>query len=105
MSNVKKKVTDPIKALVAKVDDYVASLVRTGVMLAIGWLLAYAGRHGLHMDVSQASLDSVATAAYYIAVRAMEHYVNPRFGWLLGLARKPQYEATPAPPVTEEPLN
>lgn len=89
--------------LLPKVNDLVASYVRTGVMLVAGWILAYAGRHGLHIDVSQATLDVVATGAYYLATRALEHYVDPRFGWLLGLAKKPQYatDATDVQPAVE----
>jgi len=98
-----KKVVDPLKGLVQKANDYVASLVRTGVMLAVGYLLAWAGRHGLDLHVAQAQLDVVATSVYYIVVRAMEHYVDPKFGWLLGLARKPAYDAATAADAPTDP--
>ncbi|GAA2746308.1 hypothetical protein GCM10009868_31190 [Terrabacter aerolatus] len=39
---------------------------------------------------------AVATA-YYVAVRVFETYVKPRFGWLLGYAKQPTYDAPAAP--------
>jgi hypothetical protein len=73
-----------------------ASLLRTGVPAAVGWLVAVALRHGLDLDATAVS--SVLTPAvifvYYGVFRFAEEHVSPRFGWLLGYARPPKYEDT-----------
>lgn len=30
-------------------------------------------------------------AIYYVAIRLLETYVSPKFGWLLGKAKQPEY--------------
>lgn len=32
--------------------------------------------------------------AYYVVVALFERYVSPKFGWLLGIAKKPEYTQT-----------
>lgn len=94
-----------LKSVAARVNDYVASVIRTLVLLAAAWLLGFAARHGLEIHASQALLETIGGVTYYITVRAMEHYVDPRFGWLFGLAKKPAYHSpavTNGLPVTEE---
>ncbi|MFI7136592.1 hypothetical protein ACIBQ5_02130 [Streptomyces massasporeus] len=70
------------------------SLVRTGVPAAVGWLVAVALRYGLDLDATAVTgvLTPVTTFAYYGVFRLAEEHVSPRFGWLLGYARPPQYE-------------
>lgn len=37
-------------------------------------------------------LTPIAAFCYYAVFRLAEHYASPRFGWLLGYARPPQYQ-------------
>jgi Zn-dependent protease with chaperone function len=70
------------------------SLIRTGIPALVGWLVALASRHGLGLDGQALNevLVPVAAFCYYAAFRLAEEYVSPRFGWLLGYARPPQYD-------------
>ncbi|MFJ4480492.1 hypothetical protein [Streptomyces xanthochromogenes] len=76
-----------------------ASLLRTGVPAAVGWLIAVALRHGIDLDETAVTgvLTPVATVAYYAVFRFAEEHLSPHFGWLLGYARPPKYEAAPYP--------
>lgn len=69
------------------------SLIRTGVPALVGWLVSLAAARGLHLsgDALTSVLTPLASFAYYTLFRVAEHYVSPRFGWLLGYARPPQY--------------
>ncbi|MEU5383209.1 hypothetical protein [Kitasatospora cineracea] len=69
------------------------SLLRTGVPALVGWLVALAARYGLDLDPA-ALAGIVAPAAsfvYYAVFRLAEEHLSPKFGWLLGYARPPQY--------------
>ena len=70
------------------------SLIRTGVPALAGWLVALAARHGLGLDAQALSgvLTPLAAFCYYAVFRLAEQYVSPRWGWLLGYARPPQYD-------------
>ncbi|MEU2857598.1 hypothetical protein ABZ672_04095 [Streptomyces mirabilis] len=70
------------------------SLIRTGVPALVGWLVALAARHGLNLDAQALSgvLIPLAAFCYYAVFRLAEHYVSPKFGWLLGYAWPPQYQ-------------
>ncbi|MGW1157789.1 hypothetical protein ACWD48_06085 [Streptomyces sp. NPDC002519] len=70
------------------------SLIRTGVPALVGWLVAVAAAHGLHLDAQALSgvLTPLAAFCYYAVFRLAEQHVSPRFGWLLGYARPPQYD-------------
>lgn len=75
------------------------SILRTVVPLIVGFVVSLLVRLGLDDAVDTAALTElvmlVVTAGYYAAVRALERYVDPRIGWLLGYAAQPKY-ATPA---------
>ncbi|MDT7847881.1 hypothetical protein [Streptomyces justiciae] len=51
--------------------------------------------HGLDLDATAVTgvLTPVATFSYYSVFRFAEEHLSPRFGWLLGYARPPQYES------------
>ena len=71
-----------------------ASVLRTIVPLVVGLLLTAALKLGVHID-SGVATDAVTagiTAVYYGGVRLLESKV-PAFGWLLGLAKSPTYQA------------
>ena len=83
--------------------DYLLSLVRTWVPVAVGSALVWAGRRWgivLPEDLSaQATVlvTALVVALYYAAVRALEMRW-PVFGRLLGRAVPPSYAAKAAPP-------
>lgn len=74
------------------------SIIRTVVPLIVGTILTALA--ALKIDVDEASLTVVITpivvGLYYIVVRIFEVYVSPKFGWLLGLAKQPEYHAVPS---------
>src|ERR1044072_911594 len=80
------------------VRDLGASLVRAGVTLAVGWLVATLAKnaHVIVDDQTSAGLVQAftvaVTALYYLVVRFLETKI-PAFGWLLGLAKLPTYPA------------
>lgn len=75
------------------------SLLRTGVPAIAGALVAFALRYGLDLNASALTevLTPLAAFLYYGAFRLAETQLSPRFGWLLGYARPPQYETAPVP--------
>lgn len=89
-------------------NDYFTSLVRTYVPLIVGAVISWLALHGIkpsitaaQMSVLYTTLTAAVTALYYTIVRLFEHYVSPKFGWLLGLAKTPSY--TPAVANTTAP--
>lgn len=77
--------------------DYVVSLIRTYVPIAVGCAVSWLAAHGLGLDASASSgaivaLTGLLTAAYYFAVRTLEQKF-PFLGVLLGSAAKPSYTA------------
>jgi hypothetical protein len=53
----------------------------------------FGAKYGLDLDLSAVEelLTYVVGGVYYVVVRAAEHYLAPSFGWLLGVAKEPQY--------------
>jgi len=76
-----------------KISDLAKSYVRTIVPLAVGLIITLGIRAGVDLHGYSSLIDSAVTAVYYIGVRALEHYVDGRFGWLLGVAAAPKYKA------------
>jgi hypothetical protein len=79
--------------------DTLASLWRTVVPVLAGALLSMAARAGWHLDSSVVTgwLTAGFAAGYYALFRVLEAHVSARWGWLLGLARPPQYQAGTTP--------
>lgn len=82
-------------------NDTVVSWIRTAVPVVVGVVLSWAVRHGLPVggiDDAQAAtyVTPICVAGYYTVARALESRW-PQFGWLLGLAKAPQYVPGPAP--------
>jgi hypothetical protein len=76
------------------------SLVRTYVPwlvgAAVGWLVSLGIPLDPELETSLTfALMGAASALYYIGVRLFELYVSPKFGWLLGLAKAPEYPKEP----------
>jgi hypothetical protein len=71
-----------------------ASLIRT----IVPWVVAWAGPVATEwFGLSSGELTTGATvlvgAGYYVGVRLAERYLSPKFGWLLGVAKQPEYPA------------
>ena len=77
-------------------NDFVASVIRTVTALVVGSAITFAAKVGVQIDSASATLivGQLVTAAWYSAVRWLESRVDPRFGWLLGLAKAPTYVQT-----------
>ncbi|MDQ0726796.1 hypothetical protein [Microbacterium sp. W4I20] len=74
------------------------SLVRTFVPIVVGAVIGGFVTAGIELDAGfEPALIVAVTAAfqgvYYLVVRLFEKYVSPKFGWLLGLAKTPEYNA------------
>lgn len=73
------------------------SLVRTFVPIVVGAVIGAFVTAGIELDAGfEPALIVAVTAAfqgvYYLVVRLFEKYVSPKFGWLLGLAKTPEYD-------------
>lgn len=78
------------------VRDLFDSFVRTFVPVIVGAVVSWLSLTGVELDASlEGSLTVVVTAGitavYYVVARLLEVYVAPQFGWLLGVAKAPEY--------------
>lgn len=72
------------------------SLVRTFVPIVVGAVVAFFVSRGIVLDSElegalTAGLGAAAAFVWYTAVRLLETYVTPKFGWLIGLDKAPKY--------------
>lgn len=72
------------------------SLIRTFVPWLAGVIVTWLVSLGVPLDPEVAPkllalLMLIASGLYYIVARLLEMYVSPKFGWLLGLAKQPDY--------------
>lgn len=72
------------------------SLVRTFTPIIVGYVVGLFVTAGIELDPDFESsltllVGAVLSGVYYVAARLLETYVEPRFGWLLGLAKQPEY--------------
>lgn len=77
------------------------SLVRTYVPYIVTVIVGWLATLGVPLDgelapALTAALFLGAGSIYYLIVRLLETYVSPKFGWLLGLAKTPEYAKVPA---------
>lgn len=75
------------------------SIVRTLTPIIVGAVVGWITTAGITLDSEfQAALTVVVSGVfsglYYVAARLLETYVTPKFGWLLGLAKAPEYTAS-----------
>lgn len=81
----------------SELNQQVTSLIRTFVPVLVGQIMGWAAVAGILDQNGQISgilislLTMGFTALYYIVVRWFETYVSPKFGWLLGMAKQPDY--------------
>lgn len=77
-------------------NDFVTSLIRTYVPIVVGQFVAWLSLKGVELDPATvvsltATVGGLLSALYYVVIRLLEKYVNPRLGVLLGSAKKPEY--------------
>lgn len=75
------------------------SIVRTLVPMIVGALLGLSvvKQAGITEEQATIVVTALVQFAYYWLARLAEEHLSPRFGWLLGVAKRPEY--TPAPPA------
>lgn len=78
--------------------NVVPSVIRTGVPLLVGVGVSFAAAKGIHISPETEAqvvvlMGAVAASVYHWLVRVLEERW-PRFGWLLGIARAPSYNAS-----------
>lgn len=73
--------------------DLLASWWRTAVPMIVGFAAVQAARLGIDIDqaTSVSALTAGAGAIYYALVRLAETRLGSGWGWLIGLARPPEY--------------
>lgn len=76
----------------------VIAIIRTLVPTVVGTCIAWLAAHGLDLGANQelftTALIAACTTGYYALVTLLERKVHPAFGWLLGAAKAPTYDAT-----------
>lgn len=82
------------------IKDIWDSLIRTVSPLIVGYVVSFFTTRGIEVDPALAAavgagVGAVAAGVWYTLVRVFEVYVSPKFGWLLGLAKTPEYPAKP----------
>lgn len=77
------------------VKDSLAAFVRTATPVIVAYFLGFPAVKalGLTEEHVTALVTAVLTVLYWVAVHLFETYVSPKFGWLLGFARRPVYPA------------
>lgn len=81
-----------------EINDQVVSIIRTIVPTIVGQVMGWLAIKGIldNDGVITAALIFIittgATALYYALARLLETYVSTKFGWLLGVAKKPVYK-------------
>jgi hypothetical protein len=74
------------------------AIIRTLVPTVVGTCIAWLAAHGLDLGSNQelftTALIAACTTGYYALVTFLERKVHPAFGWLLGAAKAPTYDAT-----------
>jgi hypothetical protein len=75
---------------------YIISLIRTGVPMAIGFIITWLATRGINLNSDGLKLltlflEGATGIAYYGLIRVLE-LIHYRWGWLLGYAKMPSYE-------------
>ena len=79
-----------------------ASVVRTIVPVIVGAVLSWFVSIGITLDAQfevlfGTLLTAIFTSIYYVAVRLLETYVTPKFGWLLLFPKTPAVYTVESP--------
>lgn len=79
-------------------DQIKTGVLRTLVPIIVALLIALGVKAGIHLDnvvveqVVTDALSAILSAAYYVGVRALEHFKSSKWGWLLGSPNPPTYD-------------
>jgi hypothetical protein len=80
------------------------SIIRTVVPMLVAlvtsWLVKLGIDPGPYQDLLSQLAGGLVATLYYVAVRFFETHIKPKFGWLLGYAKQPTYDAPAAPSET-----
>jgi hypothetical protein len=80
------------------INDQIVSVIRTFVPVLVGQIITWLAVQGIIDTTGQISgllislLTISFTTVYYIIARYLETFVSTKFGWLLGVAKKPVYK-------------
>lgn len=77
-------------------DATATSIIRTITPTIAGFIITFLASKGITLDDQFSAnllllIQGVVTAVYYIFVRILEVKVSPKFGWLLGSTKTPEY--------------
>lgn len=75
--------------------NVIPSVIRTGVPVVVGVGVSFAAAKGIHISPETEAqvvvlIGAAAASTYHWLVRLLEEHW-PRFGWMLGVARAPDY--------------
>lgn len=79
-------------------NSQIVSLIRTVVPVAVGQLLTWLATKGVLDETGEISAALISmftivfTSVYYALARLLEVFVSKKFGWLLGVAKAPNYK-------------
>lgn len=81
------------------IKNFIIGIIRTATPIVAGTVLTFLTNAGLELpeEIKQELsfiIFGVMSLAYYAAARALEEFVAPKFGWLLGVAKAPVYQQT-----------
>lgn len=85
------------KTQATQVNDYLTGLARTVVPIVVGLLVTVALKAGLDLHGYAPEITAAVSAGYYALVHYVERFIDPRAGFLLGVAKVAHYpKAKPA---------
>lgn len=81
------------------VKDLFIGIARTASPMIAGYVISLFAMAGLELSPEQQVqvsflVFSAISLLYYVLARVCEEYVSPKFGWLLGVAKTPDYTKT-----------
>lgn len=84
-------VVDPDNVTVVKpgVRQYGASLERLIVPSIVGAITGWLVNHSITVDPALVAI--LVSGLYFAIIRALEHWISPKFSWLLGSPHTPVY--------------
>jgi membrane protein DedA with SNARE-associated domain len=88
------------------IKNFFIGIIRTATPILAGIVLTFLTNVGLDLpeEIKQELsfiIFGLMSLAYYAASAALEKWVAPWFGWLLGIPRTPEYQKTLTDNVTE----
>lgn len=78
--------------------ELIISLIRTFVPVLVGQIMTWLAAIGILDTTGEISAQLIAsftllfTTLYYALVRVLETKLSPKWGWLLGAAKAPEYK-------------